>query len=153
MNNWINLLGGLLIYVNKQIWSRNINVQPLVCLICIKIIPSRSTCLIIHTHTNSGTDRYTRGIDFLKDKETFRAGVCLCNSWGIALRKKGSSKWVRCYIWLVTSVEEWPTKPFNDRESLALSSPSSISLHLLLLVSKPSEPNLGKKIFLKLVKD
>lgn len=99
--------------LNKVLTSRT--AFWVLALISRKIFKSFPSCASnTHTHTHAHTGWRTWGI--LKDKETFRLCVCViwcvrvCQLVGTAIREKGSIKWVRCYIYLVTSAEENPTK-------------------------------------------
>lgn len=99
--------------LNKVLTSRT--AFWVLALISRKIFKSFPSCALnTHTHTHAHTGWRTWGI--LKDKETFRLCVCViwcvrvCQLVGTAIREKGSIKWVRCYIYLVTSAEENPTK-------------------------------------------
>lgn len=99
--------------LNKVLTSRT--AFWVLALISRKIFKSFPSCASnTHTHTHAHTGWRTWGI--LKDKETFRLRVCViwcvrvCQLVGTAIREKGSIKWVRCYIYLVTSAEENPTK-------------------------------------------
>lgn len=81
-----------------------------------KMYVKQTTKWPLHVHgykLTSPRDGLTQG---QKDLQSGSVSVCVCaclrGIWlvGTAVREWRSSKWVRCYIWLVTSVEESPTK-------------------------------------------